>query len=121
MLKIERAIRIQNRIGYWHAGHLWPIPLSSKSLRFLYILHPPFDSILTCRELCFFGVTGAGERNDGSGFLNSRHRILLRVHRRRAAGFSKGAAMNAMYVISAILAGTLLVYLFAALLMPERF
>ncbi len=90
-------------------------------LRIPYAPHPCFDSILTCRELCFFGVTGAGAKNDGFGFLNAWRRVFLDGNRHRAAGFSKGASMNAMYVVSAILAGLLLVYLFVALLKPEWF
>jgi len=61
------------------------------------------------------------EYDDGCGLPDPGRWILLDLGGRCAAFVPEGATMTALYVVSAVLAVLLLIYLFVAMLKPEWF
>ncbi len=72
--------------------------------------------------LGFYGFDGTIEgRERGYCFSGVGRRVFLDIGTRCRARVLKGAIMSVFYLISAILAGLLFVYLFVAMLKPEWF
>lgn len=67
------------------------------------------------------GVGFSSEKLDGPCFPVDRQGVFRIVHRLCAERVSGDEVMMVLYIISAVLAGFLLMYLFVAMLKPEWF